>query len=399
MSCEGWQVEAVTLATRTGVRLGALTVVALVISGSLTGAALVYNGAVPNGAAPNGPTANGQGPNGSPSNSSPSNGYASITPVPLGAEGLNFNALLTNRNALPIVVGQQLGPGLFADQYIHLQLADADARGVFRYMYGCACAAGQSFSVPEGPQQPRSAATTYVGEVGLAPGWCGKGGPARISQRQLELVSACVAGRVNVRGNVTAVSLRNPEEARTYQHDAVFQWREAAFFGNIFSGPDDWVEDVQVLGDGVITGKNQRPPKWPDQQSAFPNMFSCVSARWSDGAAYANARLCSADNGCVGNVAGMCVGQCTSSPRDAHGHAFELLRLHRPLRDHLVGPADELCPRSVRVQSRPANVRTVESCQDQVIRPRCGRYSPNDRRANRGRSPVRPRPVARLSGR
>lgn len=304
-----------------------LSTVALTVFviGSLVHASIVFNGA-----SPNGPASNGQSPNGTPSNGPPAsygngtpNGapttvYPSIGQVLLGAEGLNFNALLTNRKALAIVVGQQLGPGLLADPYIRLQLTDSDARGVFRYMYGCACAQGQALTVPDNLQQPGPRATMFVGELGLAPGWCGKGGPAQVTERQRELVSACVAGRVNVLGSISPVGLHNTIETRLEPAEAAeFREREAAFYGNLFGGPDSWVKDVEVLESGEIIGKKQQPPDQSGQLNVFPNLFSCVAAGWSADADYARARLCASDlTACVGTFVGSCANSCAFSPPD-----------------------------------------------------------------------------------
>jgi hypothetical protein len=310
----------VNLIANRPLRLTAAVALAAVILGAAAHASFMLNGAAPNGAAPNGGGPNGSGPNGAgPNTPGPngpgSNGYASMTPVSLGVAGLNYNALLTNRNALPILVGQQLGPGLFADPYMRLQLTDSDARGVFRYLYGCACPPEQSFTTSDDPAKPAWATTAYVGEVGLAPGWCGKGGQARVTKSQRELVSACVAARVNVQGNVAPVSLRHPNINSDGHEVAAFRFREGAFYGDLFTGPQEWVNDVEVQTDGTVVGKDQVPPQGLEH-ATFPSLYVCLDPGWTDPSAYANARVCSTLPDCVGVYVGSCENRCTPPARD-----------------------------------------------------------------------------------
>jgi len=322
------KVQSMTVTHKTTARLAAGLVLAGVMS-IVSDAGVVFNGAVPNGAAPSGQTSNGWGPNAASSNGWGqngwgSNGYASITPVALGAAGLQYNALLTNRTALSLIVDEQLGPGIFDDPYLRLQLTDPDALNAFRYMYGCACPAGQTFTVAN-DSTSQSRTTTFVGELGMAPGWCGRGGQAQVTNRQRELVSACIVARVNVRGNIAPVSLRNPgiieHEARVFDEAAVYPWKEASFYGDIFDGPQARVKDVHVLSDGTIEGKNQALTEGLQGQTTFVHMFACLSDSWirSTGgeveSPYLQDRTCGGnESNCIAADAGSCDSRC-SAPR------------------------------------------------------------------------------------
>ncbi len=156
---------------------------------------------------------------------------------------------------------------------------------------------------------------TFVGELGMAPGWCGRGGQAQVTSRQRELVSACVVARVNVLGNIASVSLRNPGIKIDTRESGVYVFAEAAFYGDIFDGPQASVRDVHVLPDGTIEGKNQARPEGLPGQTTFVNMYACMANVWSEGSAYAKDRTCSPDeSNCIAAYTGSCDSRC-SAPR------------------------------------------------------------------------------------
>lgn len=298
----------------TTVRHWAVVAAVLLAGGSQLRAVISSNGMTSNSLA-----VNGLPPNSPAQNVSPAY-YPSFAPVPLGPEGLNFNTLLTNRTALAIVRQLRLGPDLLGHSYIRQQLADPDARGVLRYLYACACAQGQWFTDTEDAQNVGTA-TTYVGELGLAPGWCGTGQKPEVTLRQRELVSACIAGRVSPHGSVTPilplvtnpVGVHNAIGARSGPDEAAFVLRDTAFYGDVFAGPADWVKDVEVLKDGTVTGKRQEVPD--GTTSAFPSLFACVAAGWADQTEYADARAC-AGGMCLGTIVGSCAASCTADRSD-----------------------------------------------------------------------------------
>lgn len=104
-----------------------------------------------------------------------------------------------------------------------------------RYLVRCAAPQGVSFSFTS---QVTDVTYTWVGNLGLAPGWAG-GAPPTLEEQQV--VSACLAAHVNtygqsvpisvlgLKGNGTPLSIA-PDELN------IFDKPEACFFGNLFNG-------------------------------------------------------------------------------------------------------------------------------------------------------------------
>jgi hypothetical protein len=128
----------------------------------------------------------------------------------LTTRALVLNAITTNPEAIPLLVGNGLVP-LFApgsgNAYLQQQLVDADARQVMSYLVGCALPAGAS--VPW-----KNPATGLVeqwdGKLGLCPEWkVGEPTPAC-----LNWVSACLLARNNALGRRVELSLRGEDPTR-----------------------------------------------------------------------------------------------------------------------------------------------------------------------------------------
>ncbi|XXF75633.1 hypothetical protein P2318_21540 [Myxococcaceae bacterium GXIMD 01537] len=147
--------------------------------------------------------------------------------------GLSLSGPLSNGLAVNGLGAAGLASAAFATWFSAYPEADADA--AMRYVVACA--------VPDGERRVfRHPATdkvfTWVGTLGLTPGWA-RGRPA--SETEQQLVSGCLAALVNKYGMHVPVSMRARDGAgRTVElapgEADAFPLREAAFFGNLFTG-------------------------------------------------------------------------------------------------------------------------------------------------------------------
>ncbi|HLL85378.1 MAG TPA: hypothetical protein VK420_22090, partial [Longimicrobium sp.] len=118
----------------------------------------------------------------------------------LGTQALALNALTTNRDALPTLIGGPL-TALFSDAYVSRQLTDPSAREVLGYIVSCALDSTQMLKTPWGK---------LAGEAGLCPAW----ESSAPSQECLERVSACLLARNNAFGHRVPISMRGEDPAR-----------------------------------------------------------------------------------------------------------------------------------------------------------------------------------------
>lgn len=114
--------------------------------------------------------------------------------------------------------------------------ADGEAgelsRALMRYLVNCAFDSTQSFTfawIRDGVWQPE----TYIGGIGLAPGWETRG----LYETEQRWVSACIAARVNYHGATVLVSMRGDHAALSMIEGEVdsYDMQEGAFWGNIFA--------------------------------------------------------------------------------------------------------------------------------------------------------------------
>jgi Asp/Glu/hydantoin racemase len=80
-------------------------------------------------------------------------------------QALALNALTTNRDALPTLIGGPL-TALFSDAYVSRQLTDPSAREVLGYLVSCALDSTQVLKTPWGK---------LPGQAGLRSRWQGAG--------------------------------------------------------------------------------------------------------------------------------------------------------------------------------------------------------------------------------
>jgi hypothetical protein len=168
----------------------------------------------------------------------------------LAMNGLAMNGLVTN--------GLTVNGLMMTSDIAAILDADPLAQMFMTYVVSCALSADQSVVFPYLAGQ---ADFIFAGGVGVAPGWGADGSACDATCQQW--VSSCVIGRVNALGQHIPLSIRGentglalaPGEATAYPD------REASYFGNVFTNPQQLyacraAEDDQTLigrscGDGA----------------------------------------------------------------------------------------------------------------------------------------------------
>jgi hypothetical protein len=157
-----------------------------------------------------------------------------LIPNALIPNALIPNALIPNALIPNALIPNGLDDGAFA------ALADPGEAGALsrmfmEYLVGCALTPSQSFSFTWTDSFGAVEEETYVGAVGLAPGWAS--GPLDVTGQRL--VSACLAARTNYYGVTVIISLRSgapPLDTMTPGSElAAYPDVEGAFWGNLFA--------------------------------------------------------------------------------------------------------------------------------------------------------------------
>jgi hypothetical protein len=134
-----------------------------------------------------------------------------------------------------------LAPGALQDPS---QTGDL-TRQLVRYAVGCAFTPSQSFAVTWTDSAGVVHDDVYAGDLGLAPGWAT--GPLGSAGQQM--VTACLAARVNRFGVSVQISLRSQrdplEDETTAAELAAYPYVEGAFWGNLFAS-QPWVKACYV---------------------------------------------------------------------------------------------------------------------------------------------------------
>lgn len=134
-----------------------------------------------------------------------------ITYNKLGSLSVMFNALSTNPEAIPRLIGAALHSHTYdrmsypdaADEYLSRQLEDPWAREYMRYVVSCALTPAQSLTWTDPVTlEP----VTWTGDNGLCPAW--HSGGIQDNPACQELVSACILARNNALGAQVRISLR-----------------------------------------------------------------------------------------------------------------------------------------------------------------------------------------------
>jgi hypothetical protein len=159
----------------------------------------------------------------------------------LSTNGLSTNGLSTNGLATNGLSTNGLSTnGLSTNGLVMGALRDTTATGeltrmFFRYLISCALGANHSVSYTWDDVDGRTHTEINPGGLGLAPNW--EDHPA--TQRDKELVSACLAARTNSKGIAVPVSLRAKSVSGlsvSSQERSSYTYGEGAFWGNLFDG-------------------------------------------------------------------------------------------------------------------------------------------------------------------
>lgn len=150
----------------------------------------------------------------------------------LSLNGLSLNGLSLNGLSLNGLSLNGLSSGDFKSWFQRdPNLADT----VMRYVVHCAVPSGEARSYTDAGT---GRSYTWTGGLGLAPAWAG-GAPA--TEREQQVISACLAAHTNKQGEHVPISVQGlgatgaripftPEEMKD------FKWKESCFFGNLFRG-------------------------------------------------------------------------------------------------------------------------------------------------------------------
>ena len=219
------------------------------------------------------------------------------------------NALTANREARVLMIDVPLATESYDGSLPELadQLHDATTREFMSYLVSCALAPDQVVMYED-----RFDLRTYKwkGSLGLCTSW--NDGPA--SSACQEVVSSCLLARNNAFGRRVAISLRGPDEFGDPlplgpTEIADFQWREGAFFGNLFAELATGV-DVYVDGKGIVQGRRVGQVTG----SIYPQMWACWSDIWTFPSAYERNRICAGGHT---DCAATSVGACRASREPA----------------------------------------------------------------------------------
>jgi hypothetical protein len=152
----------------------------------------------------------------------------------LSINALSINALSVNALSVNALSPSALSPGAAAS----LQNAGEPGR-LFRllvqYTVGCALAATSTFNFSWSESTGTVHNESYHGELGLAVGWA----TAALDDTGKQMVSACLAARVNFYGVPVVISMRSQRQPLRdlvgSGERAAYPSIEGAFWGNLFS--------------------------------------------------------------------------------------------------------------------------------------------------------------------
>lgn len=124
----------------------------------------------------------------------------------LSTDDLNFNALLTGRDANRELTRNPLSTDTFARVgVLHEAMFDPAARKVMKYLVGCSLCTGQSVSW---------GGIEFHGEAGVCPEWQSLAPGETLSAQCQQAVSSCMLGRNNSIGARVPLSVRGDDSLR-----------------------------------------------------------------------------------------------------------------------------------------------------------------------------------------
>jgi GLTT repeat (6 copies) len=162
----------------------------------------------------------------------------------LSANGLSANGLSANglsANGLTSITGLQATLD-----------GNPDAQLFLSYVISCALPSDQTVVVPSADG---TTSYTFSGGLGVAPAWGSDAGSCDTTCQQW--VSACVISRVNYLGVHVPLSIRgdNPGLAEVGTEATDYPDREATYFGNVFTAPQQLYACRTVGDDQTLIGR------------------------------------------------------------------------------------------------------------------------------------------------
>lgn len=156
-----------------------------------------------------------------------------LSPNALSPNALSLNALSPNALSPNALSPNALDPNALT-ALLDPTAAGDSSRQLLRYLVSCAFDPTQAFSFSWTDGGGLVHDETYAGMLAIAPGWAT--GPLGLNHQQL--LSACVASRVNYYGVTVAVSSRSPQAPLQIVGNAelnAYPQVEGAFWGNLFA--------------------------------------------------------------------------------------------------------------------------------------------------------------------
>jgi hypothetical protein len=226
---------------------------------------------------------------------------------------LTYNALSANARANPMMAKVPLDSNSYNGGVEELkgQLSDPTGRTqeFFHYLVTCALAPGQTVEYKDEIFGGTYDAV-YEGQLGLCPSWH----TDAASDMCRQVVSSCLIARQNAFGISVELSTRGHDGERnvlatdTAELDQ-FDWREGAFFGDVFGGLADGI-DVHVDESGALKGD-----EFQVGEAMYTGMYACYSDVWSTPDAYMRDRICAGGGtNCVATSVGDCAGHPYLTP-------------------------------------------------------------------------------------
>ena len=165
--------------------------------------------------------------------------------------GIATNGVLLNGIATNGIATNQLSNNLYLLATNDL-LSTGDGREVLKYVIGCAIPSGVTLT-----GSYEGVTYNFIGEIGLAPSWLGRG----LQESEQRWVSACLIARVNLYGVPVSISIRGPHKALKVSEAEArdYSVEEGAFYGNVFRAVEEPIvwnacrgRDQAVSEDGTL---------------------------------------------------------------------------------------------------------------------------------------------------
>lgn len=189
---------------------------------------------------------------------------AAVTKNRLAQNRLAQNRLAQNQLAANQLASYSLSSSrLEAAETTAALLSTEDGREVYAYIIGCALDSETIIeaTVPGAPDSspPETSYTcagercVFEGSLGLARHWAHR----KLDPKGQRWVSACLLARVNAFATTEAISLRGlaPELTVGIDEAELYAVEEGAFYGNVFTDPDEPLDWNACRGSGQASGE------------------------------------------------------------------------------------------------------------------------------------------------